>query len=193
MVSESAGRYMAITTHAPQATTTCSVGGLIDYFVTHESERTILSDIKVISDTVVSPHSPVAATINENIYATKTLQQVVSPKWPQGDPVHERVTWEEAQRILLEDIRWKSHPYRYQDEMQEYYIKNLGMQTAGMRMADVYSLWSATNTVQMISEHTRDIVEMKNTLALGKKPCTGMDTERKTIKKQHIEMRTLEL
>ena len=64
MVSESEGRYMAITTHAPQTRTTCSVGGLIDYFVTHENERTIKSDVRVISDTVVTPHSPVAATIN---------------------------------------------------------------------------------------------------------------------------------
>ena len=110
-----------------------------------------------------------AAIINENIYATKTLQQVVSPKWPQGDPVHERVTWEEAQRILFDDIRWKSHPYRLQDGMQEYYIKNLGLQTASMQMADVYSVWSATNTVQMISEHTRDISEMRKYLSLGQK------------------------
>ena len=123
MVTESESRYMAIATHAPQVRTTCSVGGLIDYFVTHENERTIIGDISVIKDTVVTPHSPVAATINESIYATRTLQQVVAPKWPQGDPVHEKVTWEEAQRILAEDIKWEINPFRFLDEMQEYYVK----------------------------------------------------------------------
>ena len=64
MVAESDSRYMAVATHAPQTHTTCSVGGLIDYFVTHENEQEIISDIQVIKDTVVTPHSPVAATIS---------------------------------------------------------------------------------------------------------------------------------
>ena len=118
MVAESESRYMAIATHAPNVQTTSSVGGLIDFFVTHENEQHIISDIQVIKDTVVTPHSPVAATISENIYHTRTLQQVVASKWPQGDPVHDRVTWEEAQRILRDDIKWKSTPCRYQDDMQ---------------------------------------------------------------------------
>ena len=49
MVEESEARYMAVRTHAPQVHSTCSVGGLIDYFVTHESEHNILQDIKVIN------------------------------------------------------------------------------------------------------------------------------------------------
>ena len=63
---------------------TCSNGGLIDYFVTHENAHEILANLKVINDTVVTPHSPVAANINGALYTTKTLQQVVVPKWPQG-------------------------------------------------------------------------------------------------------------
>ena len=68
LVEESRNRFMAIRTHAPNATSTCSVGGLIDYFVTHEHEHQILDDIEVIKDTVVTPHCPVAATIREDIY-----------------------------------------------------------------------------------------------------------------------------
>ena len=63
----------------------------------------------------------------------------------------------------------KINPYRFQDEMQEYYVKNLGWQTAGMQMADAYNIWSATNTVQMMSEHTRDVSEIKKYLSLGQK------------------------
>ena len=33
----------------------------------------------------------------------------------------------------------------------------------------IYSLWSATNTVQMMSAHTRDIKEMSTCLGLGQK------------------------
>ena len=69
MVTESESRYMAISTHAPRVRTTCSVGGLIDYYVTHENERDIISDICVIKDTVVKPQTtPLAATINKSIY-----------------------------------------------------------------------------------------------------------------------------
>ena len=38
-----------------------------------------------------------------------------------------------------------------------------------MQMSDVYSIWSATNTVQMMSEHTRDVAEIKKHLGLGQK------------------------
>ena len=53
--------------------------------------------------------------------------------------------------------------------MQEDYVKKLGWHTAGMQMADIYSVWSATNTVQMMSAHTRDTKEMTKYLGLGQK------------------------
>ena len=68
----------------------------------------------------VTPHSPVAAIIREDIYQTRTLQQVVAPKWPLCDPVHKRVSWEEAQHIFRKEIKWQVTPCRDQDEMQEY-------------------------------------------------------------------------
>ena len=116
MVEESEALYMAIRTYAPRVHSTCSAGGLIDYFVTHANEHHILADVTVIKDTVVAPHSPVAATIRDDIYQTRTLQQVVAPRWPQCDPVHEKVSWEEAQHILRDEIKWKIPPCRYQDE-----------------------------------------------------------------------------
>ena len=84
MVEESEARYMAICTYAPHVHATCSTGGLIDYCVTHANEHHILADVKVLKDTVVTPHSPVAATIREDPYQTRTLQQMVAPNWPQG-------------------------------------------------------------------------------------------------------------
>ena len=36
-------------------------------------------------------------------------------------------------------------------------------------MSDVYSLWSATTTVQLLSSHTRDKQEIKKYLSLGQK------------------------
>ena len=119
MVEESEARYMAIRTYAPRVHSTCSAGGLIDDFVTHANEHPILADVTVIKDTVVTPHSPVAATIREDIYQTRTLQQAVAPTWPQCDPVHEKVSWEEAQHIFRDEIKWQIPPCRYQDEMQE--------------------------------------------------------------------------
>ena len=87
---------------------------------------------------MVTPHSPVAATIQEDKYQTRTQQQVAVPKWPQCEPVHEEISWEEAQKILRDDIKWKIPPCRYQDDMQEYYVKHLGWHTAGMPIADIY-------------------------------------------------------
>ena len=71
---------MASQTHAPNVFSTCSAGGLIDYYVTREDEHDIIQDVEIIKDTVVTPHSPVAATIREDIYQMRTLQQVVAPK-----------------------------------------------------------------------------------------------------------------
>ena len=137
LVEESTSRYCAIRTHAPIGVfSTCSNGGLIDYFVTHENEHQILADIKVIKDTVVTPHSPVAATINEALYTTKTLQQVAVPKWPEGEPAHERRSWEEAQEVMQE-LKWSIPHTRCQDAEKECYVKHLDWHTAGMHMADV--------------------------------------------------------
>ena len=38
-----------------------------------------------------------------------------------------------------------------------------------MQMSDVYSLWSGTNTVQMMSVHTKDTKEMAKYQSLGQK------------------------
>ena len=55
MVEDCEARYMAIRTYAPQLYTTCSTGGLIDYYVSHANEHQILSDVTVLKDTVVTP------------------------------------------------------------------------------------------------------------------------------------------
>ena len=137
--------------------------------MTHESEHQILEDVGVLEDTVVTPHSPVTAIIREDIYQTKTLQQVIAPKWPQCDPVHEPLSWDESLNLLRDDLKWKVHPKRYQDKMQEQDAQMIGVHTPGMQMSDVYSLWSATNTIQMLSAHTRDKQEIKKYLSLGQK------------------------
>ena len=169
MVEESSHSAMAIRTHAPRTYSTCSVGGLIDYFVTHEHEHDILDDIEVIKDTVVTPHSPVAATIREDVYMSSALQQLVAPKWPQGDPIHEQLSWEQSLNFLREDLKWKIHPERYQDHAQEQYAQHLGVRTPGNQMADAYSIWSATTTVQLLSSHTRDAKEIAKYLGTGQK------------------------
>ena len=115
-MEESEARYIAIRTYAPNVHATCSTGGLIDCYVTHANEHHILSDVKVLKDTVVTPHSPVVEIIREDLYQIRTLQQVVAPKWPQGEPVHDRISWEDAQKILRDDIKWQVPDCRYQDD-----------------------------------------------------------------------------
>ena len=65
--------------------------------------------------------------------------------------------------------KWKVHPNRYEDKVQEHYAQQLGLHTAGMQLADVYRIWSAANTMQMMSEHTRDPKEIKKYLGMGQK------------------------
>ena len=100
---------------------------------------------------------------------SKALQQVVAPKWPQGDPVHEQLSWEQSLHFLREDLKWKVHPKRYQDQLQEHHAQHLGIQTPGMQLADVYSVWSATATVQLLSSHTRDAKEIAKYMSTGQK------------------------
>ena len=53
--------------------------------------------------------------------------------------------------------------------MQEQYAQHLGIQTPGMQIADVYSVWSATETVQLLSRHTRDTKEIAKYMSTGQK------------------------
>ena len=53
--------------------------------------------------------------------------------------------------------------------MQEQYAQNMGIHTPGMQMSDVYSTWSATTTVQLLSVHARDKQEIKKYLSMGQK------------------------
>ena len=78
-----------------------------------------------------------AATINEALYTTKTLRQVMVPQWPQGEPAHEKISWEEAQEVLHE-LEWNIPHTRYQDAEQECYVKHVGWHTAGLQMVDIY-------------------------------------------------------
>ena len=100
---------------------------------------------------------------------SKDLQQVVAPKWPQGDPVHEMLSWEQSQEILRDDLKWRVHPKRYQDKMQEQYAQTMGIHTPSMQMSDVYSLWSAITTIQLLSAHTRDTKVYQKYLGVGQK------------------------
>ena len=71
--------------------------------------------------------------------------------------------------MLREDLKWQVHPKRYQDKMHEQYAQSMGVHTPGMQMSDVYSTWSATTTVQLLSAHTRDKQEIKKYLGVGQK------------------------
>ena len=122
---------MAIRTHAPNGFSTCSVGGLMEYFITHENEHNIIENVSILKDTVVTPHSPVTATIREDIYQTRTLQQVIAPKWPACEPVHEPLSWDESLTFLRSELKWQVHPKRYQDKMQEQYAQKIGLHTPG--------------------------------------------------------------
>ena len=152
----------------PGVFSTCSNRRLVDYSVTHECEHEILDDIKLIQDNVITPHSPVAAVINEAMYRTQVLQQSAAPKRPQGEKVPEAFTWEEAQQVLL-DMKRKIPETRYQDAEQEYHVQQLGWHTAGMQMADLYSMSYATTVIQLMSVHTRDTKEYAKHFKIGQR------------------------
>ena len=80
---------------------------------------------------------------------------------------------------------------RYQDVHQEYHAQQIRWQTVGMQLADVYSMWSATNVIQMLSEHTRDKQEYKKYLGLGQKASISMLRDTEWIRRKHIGMLTL--
>ena len=159
---ECCSRYCAVRTHPLLGIFgTCNNGGLIDYFVTHEDEHCLVQDINIIKDAVVSPQSPLEGDINAELFRTRVKQQKVAPQLLQAEKVHENYTWTEAQDNLL-SMGWKTPGARYQDKHQEYYAQHIGWQTAGMHMADIYSMWSATNFIQMMSAHTRGPAEYEN-------------------------------
>ena len=165
---ETASNGLGIRCFAPQGVySTCSNGGLIDYFASHVNETDILQDVAIVRDAPIAPHFPVQARVPANIKDTMVKTQVTAPEWPVLiGPLLEPWTWEQSQRFLA-DQQWKAPKMAFSDARQEYYSIGIGTQQASVRLADSYSTWSATSAVQYLSQHTKDVKELKSYLSLG--------------------------
>ena len=62
-----------------------------------------------------------------------------------------------------------------------------------MQLSDVYSLWSATNIVQMVSAHTKDPKELKGFLKLGQKAHFNYMPRRPNVRPTGGDHRTKEV
>ena len=146
---------------------TCSNGGLIDYFVSHVGETDIMQEVAIVRDAPTTPHYPVQCVVPGNIKDTMVKEQVTAPKWSEIiGPVLEPWTWEQSQKFL-EDQGWKTPHEPFTDARQEYYEIAIGTQTQSTRLADRYSACSATAAVQHLSQHTKDPNELKSYLSIG--------------------------
>ena len=99
LTQETANNGLGIRCFAPQGVhSTCSNGGLIDYYASHVSESDILKDVAIVRDAPISPHFPVQARVPANIKDTMVKTQVTAPDWPVLiGPLLEPWTWEQSQ------------------------------------------------------------------------------------------------
>ena len=62
---------------------TCSNGGLIDYFVSHVSETVIVQAVRKIEGSPLTPHYLVECKVPRNLKDTIVMQQEKAPAWPE--------------------------------------------------------------------------------------------------------------
>ena len=120
---------------------TCSNGGLIDYFVSHISDTDLIRDVGIVHDSPISPHYLVECTIPANIKDTMVKEQVQAPTWPTIiGPLLEPWSWGRAEQFL-EEQGWKAPYHRFSDARQEHYSLSIGTKDQSIRFADRYSVW----------------------------------------------------
>ena len=92
--------------HTPKGEwSTCTVGGMIDYFLTPACEQCPVDECSKINTTTIRPHFPVQMRVNRGPHFTQVLGPVAAKKWPDAEPIHNKRTWEEAIN-KLEQMGW---------------------------------------------------------------------------------------
>ena len=161
------GLHIQAQAHTPIGEwTTCSVGGMIDYFPTPIGEQCPVEQCVKIKQSTIRPHDPIQIRVNRRPHLTEVLRPVAAKKWPEAEAVFPKPTWEEATNKLTE-MGWKVPKFSTINPMQDLYLSNLGIREESIDLGDMYCQWSATLTVQEISQPFDNQKEIKKYLGHG--------------------------
>ena len=150
--------------HTPKGEwTTCSVGGMIEYFLSPTGEQCPVEECNKIKQTVVRPRGPVQIQVNKRPHSTQVLGPVAARKWPEAEPIHPKPTWEEAAN-KLENIGWKVPKLSTMNPMQDLYLNQLRIREESIELGDMFCQWSATLTMQEMSQNFTEQADIKKYL-----------------------------
>ena len=101
------GLHIRARAYTPQGEgSTCTVGGLIDYFLVPDNEPNMASDCKMIRGSTIKPHYPVEIRVDRRLHLTRVLEPMITKKWPEGAPEFPKPSWPQS-KTKLEGLGWK--------------------------------------------------------------------------------------
>ena len=120
----------------------------------------------MIRGTGIKPHYPVSIRINRRPHLTKVLEPIKAKPWPEAEPAFPRPSWDQA-KDKLHTLGWKVPRFSTMNPMQEYYLEQLEVKPGAIEFGDKYCIWSATLTVQDITQHYQEDKMIKEHIGLG--------------------------
>ena len=168
----------------------CTVGGLIEYFLVPDNEPNMSSDCKMIRGSTIRPHYPVEVKVDRRPHPTRVSEPIVAKKWPEGAPEFPKPSWPQA-KTKLEGLGWKYTTFSTMNPMQAYYIDQLDATDQASVLGDQYCEWSATLTVQNISQHFQEDREIKKYIGLGQPMEYSYSQRPKRKPKENIRIKTI--
>ena len=101
------GLHMQVKAYTPKGEgSTCTVGGLIDYFLVPANEPNMARECSMIRRSTIKPHYPVQILVDRRPHLTKVLAPIATKKWPEAEGVFPKITWEQSS-AKLKEIGWK--------------------------------------------------------------------------------------
>ena len=121
------GLHIPAQAHPPKGEgSTCTTGGLINYFLTPQ-EQELADQCIMMRGTCIRPHYPVSIQINRRPHLTQVLEPIGAKKWPEGGPAFPKPMWDHSQ-AKLQEWGWKVPRSSTMNPTQEYYLDNFSDQ-----------------------------------------------------------------
>ena len=96
------GLYLPAQAQTPQGeTSTCSVGGLIDYFLI-PLRKNMATQCSMIRQTRIKPHYPVETRVDRRPQLTQVLGPKSAKKLPEAKVLYPEPSWEQAKDKLVQ-------------------------------------------------------------------------------------------
>ena len=123
--------------HTPKGEwSTCTVGAMIDYFLTPSWDQCPVEECTKINSTTIKLHYPVQIMADQRPQLTKVLGPVGAKKWREAEPIQRKRSWKVASK-QLSDMGRKVLRFSTSNPMQDLYLNQLGIRNESIELGEM--------------------------------------------------------